>query len=240
MSVFLLNSAQGLHRIDVMQWELLDGVPPDDVQRVLSIARRRTFKRGEVVFHQDDPGDSLHLVVNGRFAISRRTALGEEALLTIRGTGEAFGELALVSDSGSRSATVTSLETGETLCVHRIDFEHLRATYPSVDRMLVSLLAKQLHRMNQLLSEAYYESAMHRVLRRLLELETIAGKNGEPEIRITQDQLAALAGASRSTVAAVLAEEQRRGSIEVRRGATILRDRAALARRAGLRADPTA
>jgi CRP/FNR family cyclic AMP-dependent transcriptional regulator len=213
-----------------VQWKLLDGVPDEDLQRVFVIARRRRFGRGEVVFHQDDPADSLHLVVDGRFTISRRTSLGEDALLAISGSGEAFGELALVSEA-NRSATATALDAGETLCVHRVDFDELRARHPSVDRMLVRLLAGQVQRMNQLLSEAFYESAERRVLRRLLEL----GDAGEHPIRVTQEQLAALAGASRATVNAVLSTERRRGTIEVRRGATLLLDRAALARRAGVR-----
>ena len=45
-----------------MQCKLLAGVPDKVVRQVLSIARRRTFKRGEVVFHEADPADSLHLV----------------------------------------------------------------------------------------------------------------------------------------------------------------------------------
>jgi CRP/FNR family cyclic AMP-dependent transcriptional regulator len=145
-----------------VQWKLLDGVPDEDLQRVFVIARRRRFGRGEVVFHQDDPADSLHLVVDGRFTISRRTSLGEDALLAISGSGEAFGELALVSEA-NRSATATALDAGETLCVHRVDFDELRARHPSVDRMLVRLLAGQVQRMNQLLSEAFYESAERRV-----------------------------------------------------------------------------
>ena len=108
-----------------MHWQLFDGVPADDLRRVLAIARRRTFKRGEVVFHQDDPADSLHLVVDGRFAIARRTTIGEDTLLAIRARGEAFGELALVSGQ-ERSATVTALEESETLCLHRIDFHRLK------------------------------------------------------------------------------------------------------------------
>lgn len=219
-----------------MRWELFEGVPAEDVQRLLVVARRRTFGRGEVVFHQDDPADSLHLVVAGRFAVSRRTELGEQALLAIRGRGEAFGELALVSEQ-SRSAAASALEAGETLCVHRIDFEQLRVHHPAVDRILVSLLARQLRRMNQLLSEALYVSAERRVLRRLLELGRVYdGGEGEQAISVTQDQLAALAGASRATVNAVLSAERRRGTIEVRRGATLVRDHRALARRAGLQA----
>jgi hypothetical protein len=54
--------------------------------------------------------------------------------------------------------------------VLRREFDRLRNVHPSVDRMLVTLLAHELRRMNGLLTEAYYENAEKRVLRRLLEL----------------------------------------------------------------------
>ena len=216
-----------------MEWQLFAGAPPEDVQRVLTVARRRRFDRAEVVFHQDDLAESLHLVASGRFAITRRTALGEEALLAIRQGGEAFGELALISEQ-RRSATVSALEAGETLSVLYDDFEHLRRRHPGVDRILVALLAAQLKRMDELLAEAYYETAERRVIRRLLDLAQVYGSDEQP-IRVTQDQLAALAGASRATVNAVLSQERRRGTIVVKRGATLILDRAALTRRAGVR-----
>ena len=219
-----------------MRWRLLDGVPDEDVRRLLSIARRRRFKRGEVVFHEMDPADSLHLVVSGRFAIQRTTRFGEEALLLVRGPGDAFGELALVS-RGQRSATVYALEPAETMCVLRREFERLRAANPAVDRTLVSLLAHELRRMDELVTEAYYESAEKRVLRRLVDLVAVYdGRAPQTVIPLTQVQLASLAGASRATVSAVLSAEQRRGTITLRRGATIVHDPGALARRAGLRA----
>ena len=218
-----------------MQWKLLAGVPDEDVRRVLGIARRRKFKRGEVVFHEDDPADSLHLVDSGRFAVQGATRLGEQALFVVRGPGEAFGEIALVVD-GRRSATVYALEPAETMCVLRQDFDRLRAVHPSVDRMLVSLLALELRRMNRLVTDAYYESAEKRVLRRLLDLAAVYGDGGGgTEIPLTQEQLASIAGASRATVNAVLAAERARGTITLRRGATIVRDPDALARRAGVR-----
>ena len=216
-----------------MRWELLAGVPEDDVRRVLAVARRRGFDRGEIVFHQDDPGDSLHLVVSGRFVSVRRTRLGEDALLALHPAGDAFGELALVSET-TRAATVRALEAAETLCVHRIDFEALRARYPSIDRMLVGLLAARLRRMNERLVESFYEPADRRVLRELVGLAAVYGGDGDVvEVPLTQEQLAALAGASRATVNAVLAQERRRGTLTVRRGTVVITDRAELARRAG-------
>jgi CRP/FNR family transcriptional regulator, cyclic AMP receptor protein len=216
-----------------VEWKLLAGVPAEDVRRVLGIARRRTFKRGEVVVHEGDPADSLHLVVSGRFAVRRTTRLGEDALIAVHGPGDAFGELALV-EAGSRSATVAALEAAETLSVHRIEFDELRSSHPSVDRMLVSLLAHQVRRMNALLTEAYYEDAGRRLLRRLLDLAVVYDAGGdEVVIPLTQEQLASLAGASRATVSAVLSAERTRGTIALRRGATVLCDRDGLARRVG-------
>ena len=213
-----------------MEWRLFEGVPQEEVQRVLALARRRRFARGEVVFHQDDLADSVHLIVSGRFASARRTPLGEDTLLSIHPAGDAFGELALVSES-TRAATVTALEAGETMCVHRIDFDRLRVDHPSIDRMLVGLLAYRLRHMNERLAEAFYEPADRRVLRRLLEL---GASYGEKEVPLTQEQLASLAGTSRATVNAVLVRERKRGTITMRRGAVAVVDRAAIARRAGL------
>lgn len=218
-----------------MEWKLLADVPADDARRLLAIARRRTFARGEVVFHQHDPGDSLHLVVRGRFAIRRTTQLGEDSLLAIRGPGDVFGELALVSE-GARSATVQALEPAETLAVYRTDFDELRRKHPQVDHVLVLMLARELRRMDELLSESYYVSVERRVLRRLLEVsEAYGGANPGVEVPLTQEQLAALAGASRATVNAVLAAERRRNTLSLHRGRTTLHDPTALARRAGLR-----
>lgn len=218
----------------MVKWELLAGVPVDDARRVLAIGRRRTFGRGEIVFHQLDPADSLHLVAAGRFAIRRTTPLGEDTLLAIRGPGDFFGELALVS-GGTRSATVQALESAETLAVFRSDFAELRRQYPQVDQVLVLMLAQEVRRMDELLSESHYVSAERRVLRRLLEVaEAYGGAARGAEIPLTQEQLAALAGTSRATVNAVLSAERQRGTLSLRRGRTALIDPTALARRAGL------
>jgi CRP-like cAMP-binding protein len=52
-----------------VEWRLLAGVPPEQVRELLQAARRRRFSRNEVVFHRDDPGDSLQLIEKGRFSV---------------------------------------------------------------------------------------------------------------------------------------------------------------------------
>ena len=109
-----------------MEWQLLEGVPAEDVQRLIQVARRRSFRRREVVFHRGDPADSLHLVSKGRFAVRVMTPLGDQAMIAVRGPGESFGELALVGEEAGRAATVEALEEAETLCVYETEFARLR------------------------------------------------------------------------------------------------------------------
>jgi CRP-like cAMP-binding protein len=214
-----------------MRFELLGEVPPDDVRRLLTIARRRRFARGEVVFHEGDPADSLHLIERGRFAVRVTTPLGDAALLTLRGPGEAFGELALVSGrEATRAATVESLDAGETRAVYRREFDALRREHPRVGEVLFAVLADEIRRTNALLLDAYYAGADARVRRRLLDLADAAGADGV--VRLTQQDLASLAGTSRATVNRVLRDEQRRGTLQLRRGATVVLDAQGLRRRA--------
>ena len=164
-----------------MSWRLFESVPADELREVIAIARRRAFARGEVVFHEGDPSDSLHLVVKGRFAVKVVTPRGDVAVLWVCGAGDAFGELALVSPEEPRSATVAALEPAATHAVHRGDFERLRRGHPEIDRVLVAVLADQVRRMSALVVDAYYTSAERRVLRRLADLvDTYGAAGGGP------------------------------------------------------------
>jgi CRP/FNR family transcriptional regulator, cyclic AMP receptor protein len=214
-----------------MQWRLLADVPSDELQQMLTIARRRPFDRGEVVFHEGDPADSLHLIVSGRFAARIRTPLGDTTLLAIYGAGDAFGELALVSPPSHRSATIIALEAAETRSVFREDFEALRKRHPGVDRVLVSLLADRIREMNERLLEAHYVDAETRVRRHLRQLAAVYERDGASVIPLTQEEIAEIAGTSRATVNRVLREEERRGVIELKRGRTRVVDPEQLTRR---------
>jgi CRP/FNR family cyclic AMP-dependent transcriptional regulator len=205
-----------------MEWQLFADVPPEDVRRLLAIARRRTFARGEVVFHRDDPANALHLIVAGRFAVSITTPLAETALLAVRGPGDAFGELALVSSGETlRSATVSALEAGETRSVFRADFARLRREHPAVDAVLTAILAERVTRLSERLTEAYYLPAEARVLRRLAELAELYGG----AVPLPQEALAELAGTSRATVNRVLRDQEKQGRIELGRARIVVSER---------------
>jgi CRP/FNR family cyclic AMP-dependent transcriptional regulator len=206
-----------------MEWAILAGVPEADQRRLLSIARRRTFSRREVVFHHGDPADSLHLVHSGRFAVRIQTPLGDTVMLSLLGPGETFGEIALLDGVGPRSATVVALEKAETRAIHKLDFDALVARHPGVADLLARALAARVRRLSDLLLEAHYVPADTRVLRRISEFGGV--------IPLTQEELSNLAGTSRATVNRVVRDAQARGELDVRRGRIEVIDPDALAAR---------
>ena len=219
-----------------MEWPLLAPLPPGVRQKVLEAARPRRYARGEVLFHEGDPGDTLHLIRTGRLAVRVSTDAGDSATLRILRPGDAFGELALVAPSGRhrRTATVTALERAETLALPRPAFVALCERFPEVERLLLALMAERVDQLSQRLLEALYVGVERRVFRRLVELVDIyADGSATPAIPLTQDDLAGLAGATRPTVNQVLQRLAAQGVVTLQRGSIAVNDVAVLRRRAG-------
>ena len=219
-----------------MAWSFLEGVPEEDRRRLLAATRRRRFARREVLFHDGDPGDTVHLLDRGRVAVRITTPSGDVATLRVRGPGEVIGELSLLGP-GLRSATVVALERVETLALHRDQFVELRRRYPSVDAFLVNVLAEEVRRLSGLLVEALHVPVDTRVLRRLAGLvdayrDPEAPAGGPVEVPLTQEDLASLAGTSRATVNRVVGEAEHAGFVERRRGRIVVLDPDGLARSA--------
>src|SRR5689334_14342748 len=108
-----------------MEHRLLAGLEDDDRRRVLSTLRRRRFARREVIFHEGDAGESVHLVDAGHIGLRITTPAGDVALVRIVGPGDFFGELALLTP-GPRTATAIALEGAQTLSMSRDQLDELR------------------------------------------------------------------------------------------------------------------
>ena len=217
-----------------MDWPVLASVPPDDRDRLVARLRRLAYRRDEVIFHQGDPADTLHLIAAGHVTVRVTLPGGEFVIVAIFGPGDAFGELALVGGPRPRGATVIALEPCETLSLGRDQFERLRASYPGVNRFLVELLSTRVERLNGYLLEALYVPAERRVLRRLLDLcQLYAEDEQHIVIPVTQEMLASLAGTTRPTANQVLGRLAASQLVEVSRGQIVVLNRSELRRRAG-------
>lgn len=207
--------------VDVLGQSLvLRGLPRDELERLASTMRRRTYRRGEAVFHQGDPGELLHVVYEGRLKIVLPDAAGDEAVLAILGPGDLFGDLALL-DGGARSATVVALEPVETAILSRAEFVGLLRRSPAVVDGLLATLAGVIRRLSDEVADLTFLDLHGRLAKKLLELAEAHGQSTDGSIVIqvplTQEELAAMIGATRPRVNRLLGLYEDRGAI-ARRG----------------------
>lgn len=215
-----------------MHWRLLSGLSDEDQASVLDAARRHEYATGDRVFDEGAVGTSLHLLESGRVAVRVTTPDGDVATLTIVGPGDAFGEMALLRRSSTRSATAVALEPVTTLSLERAAFVRLCTEQPTVEGLLVGLLAARVERLSGHLVEALYLPADKRIVRRLVELCKVYGSPGDTRVvlRLRQEDLAGLAGTRRPTVNTVLGRLQDMGAVALSRGRVEVLDVAALER----------
>ena len=213
-----------------MEWQILSSLDEASRRRVLGHSRRRRFRRREVIFHEGDPGDSLHLLASGHVAVRVSTPLGDVATLRVLGPGDFFGELAIISEA-PRNASVVALEAAETLSLYRSDIEELRRDHRDVDRLLLAAAAAEIRRLSSQLLDALYVPVPKRLARRLVELASLYEEASAPIVLpLTQEDLAELAGTSRPTVNKVLQNLEEAGALTVSRGRVTVLDSAVLER----------
>ena len=218
-----------------MEFSLLASVPEEARRTLLDNVRRRTFARREVVVHEGDPADSLHLVRAGRLAVQVSMPSGQAAMLRLITPGDYFGEISLLERTESRrSATIIALEPSETWSISSSTFHTLRAQHPDIQQVVMTALAARVEDLSQRLLEAMYEGLDRRVFRQLVYLSEVYAEgtgDGPVTVPLTQETLAEFVGGTRPSVNAVLQRLQERGLIELTRGRIVVRDRAALAAR---------
>jgi len=194
----------------------------EQLQSLAEKLRPRNYQRGEVIFHQDDPGDRLHIIVDGRVKISIASEDGREKDIAHFQSGECFGEMALL-DGSSRSATATAVEPTETLVLLRQDFLAFFREHIEVAVEITSMLARRLRNVNQMLGDMVFLDAPTRLAKRLLELARTYAKDSDKKgpkdledmgpivVPLSQDELGRLVGATRETVSRSLNSLRRQG-----------------------------
>ncbi|MDM8000575.1 MAG: Crp/Fnr family transcriptional regulator [Dehalococcoidia bacterium] len=179
---------------------LFASLKPPLLDELASRLTPKSYRRGEVIFHQDDPGSAMHIVKSGQVKIATTSPEGEEVIMAILKDGDFFGELSLLDDK-PRSANAVAMEATQTLTLRRGDFMDMLNRHPEMVGGILASLAERLRRTDQLLEDAVFLDLPARLSKRLLELSQKHGvktdKGLEIDLRLTQQDLAAALGVTR-------------------------------------------
>lgn len=215
------------------QTMLLGGLDQPAIDELSRRSRLRRYRRGETIFLQEDPGDSLFVVAHGLVKIFVTSPRGDDLVLSTLGPCQTFGELALL-DGGGRSASAEAANDCMVVIVERAKFLEVLNQRPELIDRLMLTLGQMVRRLTEQAGDLAFLDMQGRVAKLLLQLAT--GDSGSPaeevDVPLSQTDLARMVGASRQTVNQILRAFQLAGFITVTgRTLRILR-RDALIRRA--------
>jgi CRP/FNR family cyclic AMP-dependent transcriptional regulator len=189
------------------QVPLFADLADEDLRELIAVAKRRIFRSGEVIFHREDHGQVLYVIKEGKVKISLISPEGQEISLVVFGKGECFGEFAIL-DGLPRSADAVALERVECYTLQRSDFHKAIMKNPKIAIQVLEVLSKRLRTTDQMIEDLIFLDVYGRVAKKLLELaDTHGSKVGNGiriDVRLTQQELASMVGASRESVNKVM------------------------------------
>ena len=196
---------------------------------------RRRFRRNEVIFHQGDPGDALHIVASGAVKIILPSPEGDEAIIATLQTGDFFGELALL-DGAPHSASATAVEPVETMSLARVPFQNLIEADRGLRTALLSGLAAELRRLTSQVEELHFLDLAGRLAMRLVRLARDRDPSANGEVHLdwpfTQSDLASMIGGTRQSVNKLLSQLVQDGLLLIEHDTLVIHDLQALEERA--------
>ena len=217
---------------------LLTVLPSEISAALFAAARPHRLKADQTLFTAGEPGDGCYRVEQGLLKVTVVSPSGGERILAILGPGALVGELAMI-DAQPRSASVVAARDSELRFISRTSFEGIVESNPQVYRHIVTLLTRRLRDTNAVVAAMSFLSLKGRVAQALLSLAEAFGHDvGEGRIlvrqKVTQSDLAAMAGMARENVSRILNEWMRQKLVSRLAGYYCLEDRAALEREAAM------
>jgi CRP-like cAMP-binding protein len=193
--------------------DLLSDLPEQLSSTILANAKPVKLSADEVLFLTGDPGDGCYRLEEGLLKVSMDSPSGAERILAILGPGAIVGDMAMI-DGRPRSASVSALRDCRLSFVSRAAFEAIATKNPDIYKHLLSLLAARLRDTDQVVAAGSFLPVKGRVARALLDLAKAFGNDvggGRIVIRqkLSQSDVAAMAGIARENVSRILNEWMR-------------------------------
>lgn len=200
------------------RFNLLEALSEQEMMSLNDLVVDNDVKKRQPIYLAGDPGEKLYFLKKGRVKISRLDESGKEFTLTLLEPGEIFGELGLFDDS-PRETMAVALEDSLICMMKRKDFEAYAANKPELAFKLNKLMGLRLRQIENRIAELLFRDVPARLARLLLRLadqhprETKHGVR--IDIKLSQQELANLIGATREMTSSVLNSFKKESLINV-------------------------
>ena len=200
------------------------GLSPTELDSIRKLIFEKTAERGEMVLLEGESAEGLYFVASGAVKIFKTSTEGKEQILSIVRPGESFNDVPIF-DSGPN---LTSAQGMGTVLIYGIKKSNLKAIlrdYPQVALNVIKVLAGQVRHLVSLVEDLSFKRVIGRVAKILLEH---TGSEAGHKPRLTQQEMAAMAGTAREVVGRSLKALEGEGVIRLDRNRIVIMDKEAL------------
>jgi CRP-like cAMP-binding protein len=207
------------------------GLSPAQLDSLKVLIFEKTAERGEFIVLESEPAEALYFVVSGVVKVFKTSADGREQILQIVRPGESFND-APVFDGGGNPASAQAMGTVTLYGIKNSDMSTILRTHPQVALNVIHVLSQKMRHLVSLVEDLSFKHVTSRLAKILLEY---AGDGVVPsKPRLTQQEMAAMAGTAREMIGRSLKELEDEGVIRLEHHRIVVADKEALKKWAGV------
>lgn len=203
---------------------------PDELTSVQRFVFEKTVERGGIILFEGEPAEVLYFVISGVVKIYKTSADGKEQILHLIRPGESFNDVP-VFNGGANLATAEAMGPAVLYGIKKTDLVTILKGCPQVSLNILRVLSEKMTRLVMLVEDLSFRHVTGRVARILLEY---IGDGGAQRPRLTQQEMAAMAGTVREVIGRALKSLEKDGSVRIERHRIIITDKKSLQETAGL------
>ncbi|MFC1873974.1 Crp/Fnr family transcriptional regulator [Chloroflexota bacterium] len=200
------------------------GMHSAELNSVSRFVFERTAERGEVISFEGDPAETLFFVLSGAVKVFKTSAEGKEQILNIIRPGESFNDVP-VFDGEPNPASTQAMGPVVLYGIRKQDLQNILREHPQVSANIIKVLGAQIRQLMMLVEDLSFRHVIGRVARILLEH---SGDKTDSRPRLTQQEMAAMAGTVREVVSRSLKALEEEGTVKMERHRIIIKDKEAL------------
>ena len=200
------------------------GLSPAELDSIREFIFEKSAESGDLILLEGEPADAMYFVASGVVKTFKTSADGKEQILSFVRPGEPFNDVP-VFDGGPNPASVQAIGPVVLYGIRDSDLEAILQDHPQVSLNVTHVLSQQVRHLVSLVEDLSFRHVIARVAKILLEYSS----NGtEPKPKLTQQEMAAMAGTAREMVGRSLKSLEDEGAIRLERQRIVITDKKAL------------
>lgn len=200
------------------------GVGADVLESISRIVFEKKMERGEIIALEDEPPEALFLVSSGAVKVFKTSPNGKEQILSIARPGDSFNDVPLF-DGGTNPASAQAMGPVVLFGISSERVDDILREHPELTANVVRVLARRVRQLLALVEDLSFRHVIGRVAKILLEYGT---DSTAPRPRLTQQEIAAMAGTAREVVGRSLKTLEDDSIIRLERHRVVINNKKAL------------